>query len=102
MDKIPSQNKLLNTDEVAEILGIKPQTLSVWISTKRYPIRSLKIGRLRKFRREDVEVFVKKCESACDCATELQTRKSKKRKFGPGKMDQPGPISPTEGGKGGL
>ncbi|MDR2737519.1 MAG: helix-turn-helix domain-containing protein [Puniceicoccales bacterium] len=102
MEKIPSQNKLLNTEEVAEILGIKPQTLSVWISTKRYPIRSLKIGRLRKFRREDVDAFMEGCESTCDCTTELRTRKSKKRKFGSGKMDQPGPILSTGGGKDGL
>lgn len=51
------------TEEAANMLGIKPQTLYVWISTKRYPVRSLKVGRLRKFRRSDLEEFLNNCQS---------------------------------------
>lgn len=50
---------LLNSDQVAEILGVKPETLSYWRSVGRYHLRYVKVGRLVKYRSSDVEAFIK-------------------------------------------
>lgn len=53
---IPNQQYgLLNTDEAAAILGVTPRTLEVWRCTKRHQIPFLKIGRLIRYRRSDLE-----------------------------------------------
>ncbi|MDR2779200.1 MAG: helix-turn-helix domain-containing protein, partial [Puniceicoccales bacterium] len=49
---------MLDVKEAAEILGINPRTLQGWISTKQYPeLKSIKLGRLRKFREADLLEF---------------------------------------------
>lgn len=50
-----SQNDLLSTDEAAETLGVTARTLEVWRCTKRHQIPFLKIGRLIRYRRGDLE-----------------------------------------------
>jgi excisionase family DNA binding protein len=50
--------KLLSTEEVAILLGTKPQTLAIWRHKKRYCLPFVKIGRLVKYRPQDVEKFV--------------------------------------------
>jgi len=56
---LPTQiRRLLSPDEVAEILGVKPETLSYWRCTKRYPLPYVKVGRLTKYRPEDVSKFI--------------------------------------------
>ena len=52
------QTNLLNRTEAAKYLGIKPQTLSVWASNKRYPLRYIKIGRSVRYLLSDIESFV--------------------------------------------
>jgi excisionase family DNA binding protein len=56
-DKIWKQ-KLLSVTEAAEFLGIKKSTLYEWIIQKKVP--HYKVGRLVKFRREDLEAWLKK------------------------------------------
>lgn len=51
-------SKLLTTEEVAAILGVKVETLAIWRHTKRYPLPFVKVGRLCKYRPQDVETFV--------------------------------------------
>ena len=51
-------SKLLAAEEVAAILGVKPQTLAIWRHTKRYNLPFVKVGRLCKYRPQDVESFV--------------------------------------------
>ena len=46
MDK---EDKLLSRKETAELLGVKPSTLSVWASTGRYNLPFVKVGRLTKY-----------------------------------------------------
>ena len=46
---------LLNVDEAADFLGITAHTLDVWRCTKRHLIPYLKIGRLVKYRKSDLE-----------------------------------------------
>ena len=55
-------SRLLTEDEAAEILGVTPQTLSVWRCTRRYPLAFIKAGRLVRYRQEDLKKFI---ESRC-------------------------------------
>ena len=53
-----NSNQLLNQNDAASFLGVKPQTLEVWRSTKRYNLKYLKIGRLVKYRMQDLLNFL--------------------------------------------
>jgi hypothetical protein len=53
---IPSQ--LLTPEQAAAILNIAPQTLSVWRTCGRYPLRYIKVGRAVRYRLADVEEFI--------------------------------------------
>jgi len=57
--KIAGIEKLLTPEQVAEILGIKVETLSHWRHKKRYHLNFVKIGRCVRYRRSDVEDFIK-------------------------------------------
>ena len=50
--------RLLTTEQAAEILGIEPATLAVWRCTKRYVLPYIKVGRLARYKAEDVEQFI--------------------------------------------
>ena len=50
--------KLLTADEVSDILGITPTTLSVWRSTKRYQLPWVKVGGRIRYRLIDVQKFI--------------------------------------------
>lgn len=52
------QSDLLTRREAAAYLGVTPETLAVWASTRRYPLRSVKIGRLAKYRKSDLDSFI--------------------------------------------
>lgn len=52
------EKNLLSRKDAAEYLGIKPQTLAKWQSTKRYEIPYTKIGRLTKYRIIDLDKFI--------------------------------------------
>lgn len=49
--------KLLTEKEAAAYLGIAPGTLSVWRSTKRYPLAYHKIGRCVRYSMDELEAF---------------------------------------------
>ena len=53
-----TENKMLNTKEVAELLGMKPQTLRTWTSQKK--ISFTKLGSLVRFTPEQVEELINK------------------------------------------
>jgi len=57
-DQISKEKQLLNTKEAAEFLGISKNTLYEWIIQKKIP--HIKVGRLVKFRREDLKEWLKK------------------------------------------
>jgi excisionase family DNA binding protein len=46
--------RLLNTDEAAALVGAKPSTLSIWRCTKRHNIPFVRVGRLVRYREQDV------------------------------------------------
>jgi excisionase family DNA binding protein len=56
--QIPKQKQLLDTTEASEFLGISKNTLYEWIVQKKIPY--LKVGRLVKFKKEDLEAWLKK------------------------------------------
>jgi len=49
---------LMNRTEAAQYLGIKPQTLAVWATTKRYNLPYVKVGRLVKYSRDALDRFI--------------------------------------------
>jgi len=53
-------DKLLCGKEVAEFLGIKENTLAVWRCNKRYDLPFVKVGRLVKYRKSDLMLFIER------------------------------------------
>jgi len=49
---------LLTRREAAAYLGVTPDTLAVWFSTRRYPIPVIKVGHLAKYRKADLDRFL--------------------------------------------
>ena len=52
------ENKMMNTEQVAELLGMKPQTLRMWTSQKK--VSFTKLGSLVRFTPEQVEELINK------------------------------------------
>ncbi len=44
--------------ESAQYLGVKPTTLQIWRSTKRYPLPYIKVGRLVRYRQSALDAFL--------------------------------------------
>ena len=51
------RDPLRSEREAAEYLGVKPTTLQVWRSTKRYPLEYVKVGRLVRYRQSALDAF---------------------------------------------
>jgi excisionase family DNA binding protein len=49
---------LINHKQAAEYLGVTPATLAIWACTKSYNLPFVKIGRLVKYRKSDLEAFI--------------------------------------------
>jgi excisionase family DNA binding protein len=49
---------LLTRKQAAAYLGVKPQTLAVWVTTKRYNLPMVKVGSLVRYRLADLERFI--------------------------------------------
>ncbi len=52
------RDPLLYEQQVADILGVKKETLTVWRAVRRYPLRYTKVGRFVRYRLSDVEAFL--------------------------------------------
>ncbi len=63
--KAAVRDALLKPEQVAEILGVTPETLQVWRSTRRYPLPYVKVGRCVRYRMSDVEAFLQQQTVAC-------------------------------------
>lgn len=51
---------LLTREQAAQYLGVTSSTLAVWACTHRYHLPFVKIGRLVKYRRTDLEAFIQR------------------------------------------
>ncbi len=51
---------LLTRREAAGYLGVTERTLAVWACTKRYGLPIVKIGRLVRYRRADLDAFIER------------------------------------------
>ena len=51
-------SELLSASDVATLLGVSISTLAIWRCTQRYPLPYLKVGRLVRYRRADIEKFL--------------------------------------------
>ncbi|HZQ71692.1 MAG TPA: helix-turn-helix domain-containing protein [Burkholderiales bacterium] len=49
---------LMSREQAAQYLGVSPETLAVWASTKRYNLPFVKMGRLAKYRKTDLDAFI--------------------------------------------
>ena len=56
-------NELLTPDDVAELLDVSSQTLASWRTTGRYDLPFVRIGRLVRYRRADIEEFLEGLEA---------------------------------------
>ena len=52
------RNPLLSEEEAARQLGVKPATLQIWRSTRRYSLAYVKVGRNVRYRQTDVDAFI--------------------------------------------
>jgi len=53
-----SRKNLLSRKHAADYLGVKEQTLACWASAGRYKLPFVKVGRLVKYRQEDLDQFI--------------------------------------------
>lgn len=51
-------SNLISRKDAAEYLGVSPQTLAIWASTKRHALPYARIGRLAKYRKDDLDMFI--------------------------------------------
>lgn len=49
---------LLTPFEVSKTLGVDVETLNTWRTTKRYKLPYVKVGRLVRYRKQDLESFI--------------------------------------------
>ena len=54
------QTTLMTRVEAADYLGLAPHTLAVWQSTNRYGLPCVKIGRLAKYKLNDLDDFIQR------------------------------------------
>lgn len=58
MDAKTLPDPLLDGSQAAAILQVKPGTLEVWRTTKRYPLPYVKVGRNVRYRLSAIEAFL--------------------------------------------
>ena len=54
----PPTTDLLDEDAAAAFLSLAPATLRIWRCTGRYALPFVKVGRLVRYRRVDLEKFI--------------------------------------------
>ncbi|SFA75081.1 DNA binding domain-containing protein, excisionase family [Collimonas sp. OK607] len=55
---LKNQSDLLSREEAAAYLGISPRSLAVWKSVGRYNLPVIKVGRLAKYRKSDLDAWL--------------------------------------------
>ncbi|MBI4293637.1 MAG: helix-turn-helix domain-containing protein [Betaproteobacteria bacterium] len=52
------KSDLLTRKEAADYLSVEESTLAVWASTRRYNLPMVKVGRLCRYRKADLDAFI--------------------------------------------
>ncbi len=65
---ITRSSDLLTRKEAATYLGASEHTLAVWASTGRYGLPYVKVGRLVRYRRDDLDAFIARNTIAAEAA----------------------------------
>lgn len=55
-----ASKRLLTPAQAAAILGVEEQTLAVWRTKHRYGLQYIKVGRLVRYRTEDLDAFIER------------------------------------------
>jgi hypothetical protein len=63
---LDNSDPLLTESQAAKALDLRPGTLSVWRSTKRYPLAFVKVGRAVRYRQSDLRAFLESRRVTCD------------------------------------
>jgi excisionase family DNA binding protein len=53
-----NRKNLMTRKEAADYLGVKEQTLACWACAGRYRLPFVRIGRLVKYRQQDLDAFI--------------------------------------------
>lgn len=67
------EDRWLSVDEIAEYLGVAKDTIYAWVTNKGMP--GHKVGRFWKFKKEDVDVWVR-AGGAADSAPSIKANES--------------------------
>lgn len=54
------KSDLVSREKAAEFLGIRPQTLAAWASSRRYALPFVKVGRRVMYRLSDLDAFIER------------------------------------------
>ena len=65
------EDALLNRDEAAAILGLKPTTLAIWACTGRNDLPYIKVGSRVRYRRTDLEEWLRRRTTGSQVAAEI-------------------------------
>lgn len=91
-------SELLTRAEAADYLGVAKQTLAIWKTTGRYSLPVVKVGRLSKYRRSDLDNFLSR--RTLDTSDKLMSSAGKADTpqppaFAEVKIVEPGPPLPS-------
>ena len=82
---------LLRPEVVARLLDVTEGTLAVWRTTRRYPLRWVKVGRVIRYRMEDVQSFIALRTNEGDDISKAGYRTPEDRAKRPGPASRPRP-----------
>ena len=83
--------RLLTEREAAERLRVSPGTLTVWRSTRRYPLPFVRIGTAVRYRESDVEAFIESRITRGDDISDILAKVN-----GPSPEPTPTPAPPSK------
>jgi len=73
-----ARTTLLRPKRTAQLLDVTEPTLAVWRSTKRYPLKFVRVGRAIRYRLSDVEEFLRlRTESGDGASTAYHRRRAR-------------------------
>jgi excisionase family DNA binding protein len=63
-----AEDLLLNDQEAADYLSVKRHTLAIWRSTGRYNLPFVKLGRLVRYKKSDLDAFIERRTRGAEAA----------------------------------